>query len=155
MTFSLFRCFILYGVTVQVAVAHLRQVSKMHSKGAVSDPPDGTSDQTNKTGADAYGLQVSGYSSWTSGYEKRSEEDDGDLLTFAARDSPSLFKMEVIGGAGVVQDDWNTTLKLARLIKPTMDPDLKLIYHTYWVGPLNEKTLVSVKACFYYNIQTL
>jgi len=49
-------------------------------------------------------------------------------------------------------NDFNETIKLAQDLSGYYDNSHEIIFHCYWNGNLNEKHLLSIKSCYYFNI---
>ena len=47
--------------------------------------------------------------------------------------------------------DYETTIKLAEQIEICIY-DKPVIFHCYWNGELNEKHLISIRSCYFYNV---
>ena len=46
--------------------------------------------------------------------------------------------------------NYDSTIELAKNLKG--DYNIPVIFHCYWTGVLNEKHLISIKSCYYFNI---
>lgn len=73
-----------------------------------------------------------------------------EVVRFGAQNGDNV-RMKLVD-ADIV-DDRDKTLQHAQSIKSDIQENMKLIYHTVWFGPLNAKTLTSVKSCYYYNVR--